>query len=443
MIDASRGFVKDGNKNRLRPRDMHQIIDTFTNRKEVDRYSRLVPLEEIADPKNDYNLNIQRYIDNSERVDIQDLHGHLSGGIPHQDLDDLQPYWAAFPSLRGTLFGPLRQGYSELIIDKHEVQTIVSGSAEFRAFQADTSDECAQWWAAHRPALVNLEAAARSSEVIEPLAEDLLDRFRERPLIDEYGIYEQLMRYWNDTMHDDVALVVVEGWLAASGPRPARIIGEDKDKKPIFEPAHFVFGTGVRAERWVTDLIPPELVIHRYLSAELAKVERLDAVTAVASQEVADYIEEHAVEDGLLFESADSEGKLSSKLATDCLKALRADAGDPDEIMALTQVVQLFRAEAAAKKAARDARVALQRAALAQYAEFTAADVQSLVIDDKWGAEIAARVDGEVNRLRERLTSRLRALADRYESTLAQLDAEVDSLSQKVAAHLVAMGVEV
>lgn len=92
MIDASKGFIKDGSKNRLRPRDSHQIVDFFNNHIEIERYSRMVPVSEIADPKNDYNLNIPRYIDSSDPEDIQDLHAHLKGGIPNRDLDLLQPY---------------------------------------------------------------------------------------------------------------------------------------------------------------------------------------------------------------------------------------------------------------------------------------------------------------------------------------------------------------
>ena len=98
MIDASKGFMKDGNKNRLRPQDIHKIVDTFNRQVEIDRYSRMVPLTEIADPKNDYNLNIPRYIDSSEPEDLQDLNAHLHGGIPDRDLDLLSPYWDAFPT---------------------------------------------------------------------------------------------------------------------------------------------------------------------------------------------------------------------------------------------------------------------------------------------------------------------------------------------------------
>ena len=118
MIDASKGCLKDGNKNRLRAQDIHRIVDVFTKQAEVPRYSRMVPLAEIASPANDYNLNIPRYIDASESEDLHDLDAHLNGGIPNRDIDDLSPYWSVFPSLRQVLFADNgRTGYSEARVE--------------------------------------------------------------------------------------------------------------------------------------------------------------------------------------------------------------------------------------------------------------------------------------------------------------------------------------
>ena len=89
MIDAGKGFIKDGNKNRLREQNIHKIVDTFNNRIEIPKYSRIIPVSEIADSKNDYNLNIPRYIDSQEAEDLQDIEAHLLGDIPNRDIDDL------------------------------------------------------------------------------------------------------------------------------------------------------------------------------------------------------------------------------------------------------------------------------------------------------------------------------------------------------------------
>ena len=104
MIDASKGFMKDGPKNRLREQDIHKIVDTFTRQVEVPRYARMVPVAEISDPKNDYNLNLPRYIDSTEPEDLQDIDGHLRGGIPERDIDALDRYWQVIPGVRAALF---------------------------------------------------------------------------------------------------------------------------------------------------------------------------------------------------------------------------------------------------------------------------------------------------------------------------------------------------
>ncbi|MBT2498075.1 SAM-dependent DNA methyltransferase [Agromyces sp. ISL-38] len=441
MIDASKGFEKDGPKNRLRPRDMHKIVDVFTRELEVPRYSRKVPLNEIADAKNDYNLNIPRYVDSSEPEDIQDLHAHLQGGIPDRDLDALQAYWDAFPSQPMTLFKPLRPGYSELAIDKGAIQATITGSAEYRAFHDEVKGQLAQWWTGHRAELEGITATTLPNELIESLGEELLIRFRTRPLIDEYGVYEQLMRYWHAVMHDDVALIMSEGWLDASKPRPARILGEDKNKKPIYEDAHLIFGTGARAARWVADLVPPELIVERYFKTERAQLDLFQADVEAATLAIVEYVEEHAVEEGLLFDAADDEGKVTSKLATDRLKAAKAEGAEADEIAALDHVVTLFKAETVAKRAAKDANLALEQATLAQYGRLNESDVRELVINYKWGATIDNGVSGEVASLLRLLIERLRVLVSRYGTTLGEIDSHVNELSAKVARNLAAIGV--
>lgn len=440
MIDASKGFTKDGPKNRLRPRDMHKIVDAFVNAKEIARYSRMVPLDEIRDPRNDYNLNIPRYIDSSEPEDIQDLRAHLQGGIPDRDLDALQLYWDAFPTLRTQLFQPLRDGYSEAIVDKADIQATITDSSEYVAFAQDTTDTVAEWWGEHRKRLTDITSTTRPAGLIEEVSESLLEAFRRRPLIDEYGVYEQLMSYWGATMHDDVTMIVGEGWEAAARPRPARS-WKDKKNKIKFEDAHLVFGTGAKAKRWVMDLIPPNYVIARYFAEEKARLDELVADQETASQAVEEYVEEHAIEDGLLAEAIVND-KVSKTTATARLKDAKRDGADADEIEALQHVIKLFAAEAKAKSAAKDATVKLHEKALAQYGELSADGIQSLVIDDKWSAAIGARVAAEVTGLGQALVARLLVLTIRYDEPVGRLSAQVDELSAKVAAHLTAMGIE-
>jgi type I restriction enzyme M protein len=198
MIDASKGFMKDGPKNRLRSQDIHKIVDVFNKQTKIERYSRTVPLAEIANAANDYNLNIPRYIDASEPEDIQDLHAHLHGGIPEHDLDALDGYWDAFPSLHSTLFKPNRPGYSDLALDVSDVQQSILDSDEFKKFAVDTRAMVEDWFTLHRPILQALNARTLPVDLIATIGDDLLARFKDTPLLDEYDVYEQLTPVFHD-----------------------------------------------------------------------------------------------------------------------------------------------------------------------------------------------------------------------------------------------------
>ena len=439
VIDASRGFTKDGPKNRLRSQDIHKIVDVFTKRATIERYSRMVPLAEIADPKNDYNLNISRYIDSSEPEDIQDLPAHLHGGIPDRDLEALSRYWDAFPSLRNNLFNPNRPGYSTLSVEPYSVQQVVLDSDQFKQFTADVRDEVGRWFAEHRPVLQALDAETLPGGLITTIGGDLLARFKNTPLLDEYDIYEQLMTYWHSVMHDDVALIMYDGWMGAAKPRAARILGHDKNQKPKFEAADVQLGTGAGAKRYVTDLIPPALVISRFLADERAAVDDLNAVATEAGQVLAEHVGEHAVEDGLLWNAVDDKGKLTLKSAADCLR--QAEQDDDDDVVAATsEVIAMLQRETAARKAVKEAQADLDLAVLKKYDDLTEPEVKRLVLDDKWRMTISTRVIDEVNALTLALATRLQQLGERYDRTLKCLRDEDGRLDGLVAQHLRTMG---
>lgn len=437
MIDASKGFIKDGNKNRLRSQDIHKIVDTFNNQREIDRYSRMVPMSEIADPKNDYNLNIPRYIDSSEPEDLQDLHAHLHGGIPDRDLDLLDEYWQAFPQLRSQLFKPNRPDYSDLTIDVGQVQQAILNSTEFQKFAAEVKGLAADWFTAHRDALAAIGADTRPNDLIATIGDDLLARFKPVPLVDEYDVYEQLMTYWHDTMHDDVYLLMADGWLEAAKPRKTI---EDKERK-LSETPDLVVGTGRGAIKYKMDLIPPVLIVARYFADEQSVLDELTAAAEEATRAVEEYIEEHAVEDGLLAEAMDDD-KLTKALVAARLRAAKREGSDTEEVKALQQAVKLYDAEAAAKKAAKDTQAALDLATLKKYGDLTEDDVKSLVVDEKWQATIVGRFGAEVEALTLALVARIRQLGSRYADTVGEIEVELRQLESKVVVNLSAMGVE-
>jgi type I restriction enzyme M protein len=436
MIDASKGFVKDGPKNRLRSQDIHKAVDVFNKQAEIERYSRLVPLTEIASTANYYNLNIPRYIDSSEPEDVQDLQAHVHGGIPDRDIDALNDYWDAFPSLRAALFKVNRPGYSDLAIPVAHVQQAILDSAEFQQFSADVRDNVAEWFGAHRAALASITKDTQPSGLIGALGDDLLSRFRSTVLLDEYDVYEQLLSYWHQTIHDDVFLIMREGWVSAATPRAAI---EDKDRK-LSETPDIVSGSGRNASKFKTDLIPPGLIVARYFPKERAAIDALSSEAEEAARAVEAYTDEHAVEGGLLMDAMD-DGKVTKALATTRLREARREGSDPDEIDTLQQLIALYNAEAGARRAAKDGQAALDLATLKKYGDISESEIKTLVIDDKWHATTTARISTELQSLAVALVARLQELGERYGKPLGSLEDELADLNNRVAARLADMGV--
>ena len=259
MIDASKGFLKDGNKNRLRAQDIHKIVSVFNEQTELSRYSRMVPISEIADPANDYNLNIPRYIDASEPEDLHDLGAHLNGGIPDTDIDALNNYWTIFPTLRNALFKTNgRPGYSDPLVETQHVKTTILTHTEFTAYQQQVSAVFEDWRAAHEDFMLHIGIGIPPRDVIHTLSEDLLERFTHLPLLDPYDVYQKLMDYWDETMQDDVYLIAADGWIEAAKPRS---IIEDKQSK-VKETPDLV----IKKNKYKMDLIPPSLIVARYFA---------------------------------------------------------------------------------------------------------------------------------------------------------------------------------
>jgi type I restriction enzyme M protein len=208
--------MKDGNKNRLRSQDIHKIVDTFNRQVEVPGYSRMVPLAEISDPKNDFNLNIPRYIDSTEPEDLQDIDGHLRGGIPDRDVDALGDYWQVFPSVRHLLFESAgRPGYSRLKPSVTDLKTAIFGHGEFTAFNDSITTLFTKWKQAHIPRLKSIAIGDRPKALIEVLSEDLLKTFHKARLLDAYDVYQHLMDYL-DRDHAGRCLHARRRWMVRS-----------------------------------------------------------------------------------------------------------------------------------------------------------------------------------------------------------------------------------
>ena len=448
MIDASRGFMKDGPKNRLRAQDIHKIVDVFNRRSEVEKYSRMVSFEEIE--RNEFNLNLPRYIDSQEPEDVQDIAGHLQGGIPAADVEAfaLRKYWDVCPSLRRSLMRPHPQppstssgqrlsrgergAYYELAIPASQIKASIYAHPEFASFIADMNGHFEKWKKKSAASLRGLGAGSHPREVISALAEDLLEHYTDQPLVDRYDIYQHLMDYWAGTMQDDLYLIAADGWKAET----QRIVETDKKGKE-------------KDKGWTCDLIPKPLIVRRYYARELAETQDLASELEAVTARLEELEEEEGGEEGAFAELE----KVNKASVAARVRELKAESGvlslskggkkkeeSGDELAVLEEWLRLNGEEVELKKKLKDAEAELDAKAYAHYPKLTEAEIKTLVVDDKWLAALSAAVHGEMERVSQSLTQRVKELSERYATPLSQMNARVDELEERVKEHLEKMG---
>ena len=440
MIDASRGFRKDGPKNRLREQDIHRIVDTFTRQIGVPRYARMVAIDEIVDPRNDFNLNLPRYIDSTEPEDLQDIDGHLRGGIPERDLDALEAYWHVLPSVRGFLFESAgRPGYARLKPALTGVKRAIFEHPEFFAFQQKVNMVFAEWRRSTTPRLMGFSKHGHPKQLIESIAEDLLTAFRQARLLDAYDIYQHLMDYSAEALQDDAYLIATDGWVKAAQPREIVQV-KGKNNKLIWpEPHDYLKGK----RRFKSDLAPASILVARYFVAEHSALEALDDRLAALEQQLQETREENSGEDGLLAEVIAGESekqKITAKAVKARLKEIGTSPLYVDERVALERYADLLEQQSDVKAKRKAAKKDLDQKIDAKYPKLTEADIKTLVVDDKWMARLSASVRSEIDHVSQTLTGRIRQLAERYATPLPKLTGEVEALAIRVEGHLSKMG---
>jgi len=397
MIDASRGFVKDGNKNRLRERDIEKIISTYRARKEEPHYSRFVEWKEIVET-NDSNLSMSRYIDSGVREDVQDVEAHLRGGIPSADIAALDAYWTALPGMRQALFKPLRKGYEALAVEPTQVRETIHAEAAFAMYSDRVSKAFKAWAREQWPVFDYIDDRTDAKRFIAAPAAVLMERFSSLKLFDPFDVYEVLLKYWTDSMNDDVYLIVDSGWEV--GRETEKFCKETENKK-----------TGkikTTEVGWDGLLIPRTLLDARYFGTEAQAVASAEAALEAAKAELDEFLESVTEED------------------------------DEAEVSAKTD--ELEKKKKAAAKALKDAKTKLESLELAKYPQLTIDEIKALVIDDKWFATVWRGIDELFRSISVALTERVSTLAERYGRSLPEIEAESEASEQKVSEILSAIG---
>ena len=428
MIDAKSGFTKDGAKNRLREQDIRRIVDVWQAQRDVPHFARFVPMEEIE--RNDYNLNIPRYVSAPDTEILQDIDAHLYGGLPKHDIDQLDNYWDVCPSLRENLFceHSTREGYYSLNCEQETVREAVATNADFRK-QSDVFKKSFEAWCdKHREQLHDLTQGFAPKMLIEELGNSLLDIFgADKSLVDAYDVYDCLMNYWGEAMQDDCYMISSGGWsVQLYTPQPASKKGEKKKDKKAATP-----------EDVVCDLLPVPIVIDEYFAKKRNLITAAEELLAQNEAQLAELIEEQA--ENYLDEDNFPDGKMTDANIKKRIKALDKKA-DAEELAVLQKYLDLKGDISLNKKLIKERKYDLLTALVVKYADLSEEDIKRLVIEKKWFASLGSRLDGEMQRISQQLTSKVSALAERYAQTLSEIDTEIADLEAKVAAHLKQMG---
>ncbi len=431
MIDASKGFIKDGNKNKLREKDIRKIIDAWHGKLEIDKFSRIVSIQEII--KNEFNLNLPHYIDTQESEDIQNIEAHLRGGIPDEDIDALSQYWDICPTLEKSLFRPNgRDGFSEVKIPHDEIRKTVLSHAEFDVFRQSVMRVVKKWQTSETLYLKSIDSTNHPKAVIQKIADELLLVCVNLKLIEKYDIYQHLMNYWEEVMQDDAHIITVDGWK--SGKEIIRLISEIKKKDGTFKKKEIAGLVGLEGR-----LVPPSLAIKTYFAKEQKEIDELNTTLEQIGVDMCALKDEHSGEEGLLFEVIDND-KIKKADVQRRAKEIKGSKDDIDEYRVLEKYLVLFEKETDAKKKIKETEEALEKKVLLKYSTFTEDEIKKLVVEHKWMDELTVRVLGEVDHLSQALAGRVKELAARYATTLPKLVVETGALTNKVDEHLKKMG---
>lgn len=429
MIDASHDFVKDGNKNRLRERDIYKIVTTFNNQITSDpKYARFVLNDEIK-IKNNYNLNITRYIDSTVPEDLQDIDAHLRGGIPAVDVDSMEKYWMLFPNLKEKLFSVMREGYYKLNISKDDVRNAIYNDEEFSEYAERIDNAFDAWKNQVDEGLRSINEDVDVKQYIIELAEALLNAFENIELVDKYDVYEVLLSYWQEIMGDDVYLVSVEGYNSARTTENIMGVytsGKKKGQEKIVG--------------WEGVLLSKTMIEKAFFNEERKKINEAQNIVDETQNRLEELTEEQTGDEGYLKYYLNDKDKIEAKSVTAKIKELKKAKVTGEELDILSEYANLSDTVSKQNKVIKELNTELEEKVKLKYSELSDAEVLELLVNRKWYYTIFDGIKSLYITVSHNMANRVLELAERYEDTLPYLDAETAELERRVATHLERMG---
>ena len=417
IIDASKGFVKDGRNNKLRECDIKKIVDTVINRVSIDKYSRVVSKDEIRN--NDYNLNIPRYVNSSEQAESYDIYATMLGGIPNNEINELSKYWDAFPTLKNELFTSISTNFSELSVE--DVKTTISNNNDIIFFDNQFKEKFSDFDSYLNELLIKGYDDINISKAEDIISSNIFERLSNIALIDKYQAYQLLADEWAN-ISNDLEIIQTEGITSVNKVDPIMVI-KKKDNKD--EEAQEI------QDGWKGHVLPFNLVQDELLSAEKAEIdsknERLSTIISLYSEKIENLSEDDKQEiNNDLNEEEDSFiNKEVKKHAKELKKQKNVQLSIAEQT--IIEVNELIEEEAKLNKEI--------KALTSNLTEKTKEAIETLprkkaleLLYVKWINPLTTKINELPKSIIDTLTKKVVALSNKYELTLVDIDNNIKNV---------------
>ena len=415
VVDASKGFIKSGKNNKLRASDIKRIVDVVINRENVANFSRVVSRDEIRN--NNYNLNIPRYVDSSEKTESWDIFATMFGGIPKSELEDLSDFWNAFPNLKSDLFQEINASTYQLKVP--DIKKAVFSHPEIQQFFETSRKVFSDIPQYMREELIDHINEVHVQREEEKLAQYIFKCLESMPLIDKYDAYEKLDTQWQ-YMQTDIEILQTEGFDAAKQVDPNLVIKKKSGKEVEVQ------------EGWLGHVFPFDLVQKELLA---------DEVNSISNKE--NRLNDISAEIEELFEELPEEEKEKDFVndAKDAFVNTKVKKAQNDETLDLAvrdilkQVVSLQNEEKSLKSDVKSAVDNLQNKTKVQIEQLSNAQVYML-LEKKWITPFIEQMQSLTQELVNELVQKIEQLSQKYDETLSDIDNEIKEAESTLASML-------
>lgn len=417
IIDASKGFVKDGKQNKLRACDIKKIADTVRYRKEIQGFSKKVSREEIR--QNGYNLNIPRYVDSSEAAEQYDIYATMFGGIPNAEIDALQKYWEALPSLRSDLFLPHKdKPYSALKVE--DVKAAIEHNTDVKSLNTQFAEAFNGFADMLHQKLIDNVMTVHELQAQDEIASDIFHRLNHIPLVDRYAVYQALADNWQAII-SDIETIQEEGFDAVRVVETAYKLVK-KDNEDVEVPDGL---TG--------HIIPFCLVQQTKFQTELQDLSALQSRVEAISGELDEVRDSFTEEELEAYCDSEKDNAFDKKKITADAKP-KADV-EAETKTKLKKIVALWNEQTQTNKQIKADKQALEEKTIKAIENLSDEEAATL-LHHKWINPICNDIDNTLHAVLSALESETLALSEKYATSYKQINDDM-AVANKQLAELV------